>query len=167
MSKRVVAFTGPSNSGKTTTIVKVAQILKSRYSLAIIKHDPSDKGVFDKEGKDSWKFTQTGAEVVVTSPTRTTFFSQKHQEIESIIKLVGDVDLVIIEGLKTMPFPRIAVFRNSLDENYFPQSNALAIDESIRLNDYSIPEHLDILDLNDTNALCAWIESNAQVFKES
>ena len=75
--------------------------------------------------------------------------------------------MVIIEGLKTMPFPRIAVFRNSLDENYFPQSNALAIDESIRLNDYSIPEHLDILDLNDTNALCAWIESNAQVFKES
>ena len=78
MSKRVVAFTGPSNSGKTTTIVKVAQILKSRYSLAIIKHDPSDKGVFDKEGKDRWKFTQTGAEVVVTSPTTTTFFSQKH-----------------------------------------------------------------------------------------
>jgi molybdopterin-guanine dinucleotide biosynthesis protein B len=167
MSKRVIAFTGPSNSGKTTTIVKIAEALKSKYTLAIIKHDPSDKGIFDKEGKDSWKFSQTGAEVVVTSPTRTTFFSQKHSEIESIIKLVGDVDLVIIEGLKTMPYPRIAIFRNALDEDYFPHSNALAIDDSVDLDKYNIPENLDILNLNDTNELCAWIEKNATTIKES
>lgn len=167
MPKRVIAFTGPSNSGKTTTIVKVAEILKSKYRLAIIKHDPSDKGVFDKEGKDSWKFTQTGAEVVVTSPTRTTFFSQKPSAIENIIKLVGDVDLVIVEGLKTMPYPRIAIFRNTLDENYFPHSNALAIDDSIDLSKYQIPENLEILDLNNIEEICAWIDTNAQIFKES
>jgi molybdopterin-guanine dinucleotide biosynthesis protein B len=123
--------------------------------------------VFDKEGKDSWKFTQTGAEVVVTSPTRTTFFSQRPREIESIIDLVGDVDLVIIEGLKTLPFPRIAIFRNELDENYFAYSNALAVDGSVDLDKYQIPKHLDILDLNDTKALCAWIESNAKIVQES
>jgi molybdopterin-guanine dinucleotide biosynthesis protein B len=167
MPKRVVAFTGPSNSGKTTTIVKVAQLLKSNYRLAIIKHDPSDKGVFDKEGKDSWKFTQTGAEVVVTSPTRTTFFSQRPQEIDSIVKLVGDVDLVIIEGLKTMPYPRIAIFRNTLDENYFPYSNALAIDNSIELDKHTIPQNLDILDLNNIEQLCEWIEKNAKIYEES
>ena len=167
MPKRVVAFTGPSNSGKTTTIVKVAQLLKSTYRLAIVKHDPSDKGVFDKEGKDSWKFSQTGAEVVVTSPTRTTFFSQRPQEIHSIVKLVGDVDLVIVEGLKTLPFPRIAIFRNELDSAYFPHSNALAIDSSVDLSKYSVPKDLDILDLNDTKALCEWIESHAQVVQES
>jgi len=167
MPKRVVAFTGPSNSGKTTTIVKIAEILKSKYRLAIIKHDPSDKGVFDKEGKDSWKFTQTGAEVVVTSATRTTFFSQKPKDIESIIELVGDVDLVIIEGLKTMPFPRIAIFRNALDENYFPHSNALAVDNSVELNKYTIPQNLDILDLNNIEQLCDWIEKNAKLYERS
>lgn len=75
MESLAIAFSGPSNSGKTTLIVKVAQILKQKYKLAIVKHDPSDKAVFDKEGKDSWKFSQTGAEVVVASPTRTTLLT--------------------------------------------------------------------------------------------
>ena len=53
----VVAFSGPSNSGKTTAIVKVASILQdSDFKVCIIKHDPKDKAMFDREGKDSFKF---------------------------------------------------------------------------------------------------------------
>ena len=77
MKKRLaVAFTGPSNSGKTTLILKIARKLIHEYSkeVAIIKHDPKDKARFDVEGKDSYKFSDTGAEVIVTSPTRTTYF---------------------------------------------------------------------------------------------
>lgn len=66
-----------------------------------------------------------------------------------------------------MPYPRIAIFRNALDEDYFPHSNALAIDDSVDLDKYNIPENLDILNLNDTNELCAWIEKNATTIKES
>lgn len=166
MSKRAVAFTGPSNSGKTTTIIKVAKELNSSLRLAIIKHDPSDKAIFDKEGKDSWKFSQVGAEVVVTSPTRTTFFSKKHREVDEIISLVGEVDLVIVEGLKTIPLPRIAIFRNEIDPSYFEYSNALAVDDSVDLSKYEIPKELDILDLNDTKALTNWIIANAKSIKE-
>ncbi|WP_024955546.1 molybdopterin-guanine dinucleotide biosynthesis protein B [Sulfurospirillum arcachonense] len=162
MNSLAIAFSGPSNSGKTTLIVKVANALKDKYSLAIVKHDPSDKAIFDKEGKDSWKFSQTGAEVVVTSPTRTTLLSQKEKSIDEIIKLLGDFDILLVEGLKTLPLPRLSVFRNKLDESYFPVSNALAIDDSIDLNNYDIPKHLDILDLNDTNAIVEWILKNAK-----
>ena len=166
MSSLAIAFSGPSNSGKTTLIVKVAEALKSKYSLAIVKHDPSDKAIFDKEGKDSWKFSQTGAEVVVASPTRTTLLSQRAKSIYDIIDMLGDFDILLVEGLKTLPLPRLSVFRNKLDEKYFPMSNALAIDDSINLNDYDIPKHLDILDLNDIASIVEWILKNAKKIKK-
>ncbi len=162
MSSLAIAFSGPSGSGKTTLIVKVANALKEKYSLAIVKHDPSDKAVFDKEGKDSWKFAQTGAEVVVASPTRTTLLSQREKSIDDIIKMLGKFDILLVEGLKTLPLPRLSVFRNKLEEDYFPMSNALAIDNSINLDDYDLPKHLKILDLNNTNSIVEWILKNAK-----
>jgi molybdopterin-guanine dinucleotide biosynthesis adapter protein len=166
MSSLAIAFSGPSNSGKTTLIVKVAQILKDKYKLAIVKHDPSNKATFDKEGKDSWKFTQTGAEVVVTSPEKTTFLSQKSKSIEEIIAMLGKFDILLVEGLKTLPLPRISVFRNKLDESYFKVSNALAIDDSINLSEYKIPPHLEILDLNNTEQIVDWLLENAMKIEE-
>lgn len=165
MKSLAVAFTGPSDSGKTTLILKVATLLKKEFSLAIVKNDPSDKAHFDVEGKDSWKFSQTGAEVVVTSPTRTTLFSKQHKDLDQIIALLGDFDYLLVEGLKTLPLPRLAVFRNKLDESYFECSDAIAIDESVNVNDYTIPSHITILDLNDPEQIVAWIEKNAKKVK--
>ena len=166
MNSLAIAFSGPSNSGKTTLIVKVANALRDKYKLAIVKHDPSDKAIFDKEGKDSWKFSQTGAEVVVASPTRTTLLSQKEKSIDEIIEMLGEFDILLVEGLKTLPLPRLSVFRNKLEEDYFPMSNALAIDDSINLDDYALPKHLEILDLNDTQSIVEWILKNAKQIKK-
>lgn len=165
MKSLAVAFTGPSDSGKTTLILKVAQLLKKEYALAIIKNDPSDKATFDVEGKDSWKFAQTGAEVVVTSPTRTTLFSKRHQSLDEIIALLGEFDFLLVEGLKTLPLPRIAVFRNKLDVDYFDCSDAIAIDESVNLKAYDLPSTIAILDLNNPEQIVAWIEKNAKKVK--
>ncbi len=163
MRKRfAVAFTGPSNSGKTTLIEKVARILIADYKIAIVKNDPKDKAVFDVEGKDSWKFFQTGAEVVVTSPTRTTYFSHRHKRVEEIIDMVNDFDYLLVEGLKTLPLPRIAIFRNAIDESYFPYCEAIAVDDSVDVAQYDIPKMIDILDLNDTAQVIGWIKNHAK-----
>jgi len=157
-----VAFTGPSNSGKTTLIEKVARVLITDHKVAIVKNDPKDKAKFDVEGKDSWKFFNTGAEVVVTSPTRTTYFSHRQKQIDEIIKMINDFDYLLVEGLKTLPLPRIAIFRNTIDESYFRYSEAIAIDDSINLNNYNIPSNIDILDLNNTEQIINWIDTNAK-----
>lgn len=165
MKKRLaVAFTGPSNSGKTTLILKIARKLIHEYSkeVAIIKHDPKDKARFDVEGKDSYKFSDTGAEVIVTSPTRTTYFSARQKELDEMIRLFDNFDILLVEGLKNLPLPRISVFRNTLDEDYFPYMNALAIDESIELNKYTLPKNIDILDLNNCESIISWILKNAK-----
>jgi molybdopterin-guanine dinucleotide biosynthesis protein B len=165
VNKRLaVAFTGPSNSGKTTLILKVARKLIHEHSkrVAIIKHDPSDKARFDVEGKDSYKFSDTGAEVIVTSPTRTTYFSKQNKDLDEMIRLFNDFDILLVEGLKYLPLPRISIFRDTLDSDYFPYMNALAIDDSINTADYDVPSNVDILDLNNCEDVISWILKNAK-----
>ncbi|MCX6051403.1 MAG: molybdopterin-guanine dinucleotide biosynthesis protein B [Campylobacterales bacterium] len=165
MNKRLaVAFTGPSNSGKTTLILKVARKLINEYGkeVAIIKHDPKDKARFDVVGKDSYKFSDTGAEVIVTSPNRTTYFSQKNKDLNEMIRLFDKFDILLVEGLKNLPLPRISVFRNSIDSDYFPYMNALAIDESVDIRNYDIPNEVDVLNLNNPDDVISWILKNAK-----
>ena len=157
----VVAFSGPLNSGKTTAIVKVASILQdSGFKVCIVKHDPKDKAMFDREGKDSFKFSQTGADVAVVSPNKTTIFKKGTSTIDELISIFDDFDYLLVEGLKTLELPRISIFRNNLDESYFNVSDALAIDDSIDEN--SIPKNLDILNLNSPEDIINWIDKNAK-----
>ncbi len=162
MKRAAIAFTGPSNSGKTTLIEKIARKLIPEYQVAIVKHDPKDKAVFDTPGKDSDKFSRTGAETVVVSPTRTTYFSQRSKTIDEIIDMIQDFDFLLVEGLKTLPLPRIAIFRQKIDESYFPFTDAIAIDKSVDITLYQIPHDMAILDLNDTDEIIAWIKNHAK-----
>jgi len=155
-----VAFTGPSGSGKTTLIEKVAKELLLNYKVAIIKHDPKDKAIFDVEGKDSYKFSQTGAEVIVASSTRTTYLSQREKSLDEIVNMLEEFDYLLVEGLKTLPLPRIVIFRNSVEESYFEYSEAMATDNSIK--NLNIPNSIDILDLNNTQDIISWIKINAK-----
>ncbi len=159
--KLAVAFSGPSNSGKTTLVVKVSKLLQaSGNKVCIIKHDPKDKATFDTPGKDSDKFSKTGADVAIVSPSRTTLFKQDNSSLEEMIELFKDFDYLLVEGLKTLPLPRISVFRNSLDESYFGVTNAIASDETIDEN--IIPSNIDKLNLNNPEEIVFWIEKNAK-----
>ena len=118
MKRLAIAFTGPSNSGKTTLIVKLSIILQENgHKVCIIKHDPKDKAIFDKEGKDSCQFSNTGANVAVVSPNKTTIFKKKSSTIDEIIDLFDDFDYLLVEGLKKLDLPRIAIFRNTVMQN--------------------------------------------------
>ncbi|NPA60797.1 MAG: molybdopterin-guanine dinucleotide biosynthesis protein B [Epsilonproteobacteria bacterium] len=162
MRRYAVAFTGPSNSGKTTLIEKIAKRLIDRDNrrVAIIKHDPKDKAIFDREGKDSFKFFNTGAEVIVTSPERTTYLSNRAKELDELIELFGEFDVLLVEGLKSIPLPRVAIFRGGVDESYMSCSSAVAIDDTIDRD--MIPEGIDVLNLNDVDMVIEWIEQNGE-----
>ena len=158
--KKAVAFTGPSNSGKTTLIVKIAEQLTPHMRVAIVKNDPSDKARFDVEGKDSYKFFATGADVAVISPTRTTMFSHHPRTIDELLTMFGEIDLLLVEGLKHLPLPRIGIFRGEADESYFDVISAIAIDETI--DPTTLPTTLHKLDLNDPLGVIEWIKLNGK-----
>jgi molybdopterin-guanine dinucleotide biosynthesis protein B len=166
MKQVAVAFTGPSNSGKTTLIEKIAKVLVEKHKIAIIKHDPKDKAIFDTVGKDTYKFSSTGAETVMVSPTRTTYFSQKSRDLRGIIDMLDEFDFLLVEGLKTLPLPRIAIFRNSIDESYLSCSDAIAIDKSVDIGLYEIDKNIKILDLNSPESVIEWIKSNGKDIKD-
>jgi molybdopterin-guanine dinucleotide biosynthesis protein B len=162
-----VAFTGPSNSGKTTLIKKVSShLIKSNKRVSIIKHDPKDKAVFDTKGKDSQLFFETGADVAVVSPTRTTMFFQRNYSIDDIISKFGNRDFVLVEGLKWIELPRVGIFRGKIDESYLDRVDAIAIDDTINPKDYNLPERIDILDLNSVDEVVSWIYQNAKKIEE-
>ena len=157
MKRLAIAFSGPSNSGKTTLILKVAKkFIDDGLKVVVVKHDPGDKAKFDVEGKDSFKFSQAGADVVVMSPTRTTYFSQSSQGIDEVIRMIGEFDMLLVEGLKTLPLPRLSVFRGEIDEAYLSFSDAIATYKE------QIPSEITNLNLDDIDAICAWIIKNAK-----
>lgn len=157
MKRLGVAFSGPSNSGKTTLITKIAsKFINDGLRVVVIKHDPSDKAKFDVEGKDSYKFSQIGADVVVMSSTRTTYFSKQRSELDDVISMIGEFDLLIVEGLKSLPLPRISLFRDKIDESYLPFSMAIAT------NDLDYKGNLQNFNINDIDKICKWILENAK-----
>ena len=157
MKRLGIAFSGPSNSGKTTLILKVAKrFLESNLKVAIIKHDPGDKAKFDVEGKDSYKFSSLGVDVVVTSPTRTTYFNKSQKDLNDIIKMIDNFDILMVEGLKTLPLPRISIFRDSIEESYLKFSNAIAT------NNLKYSGELKHFDINDDLNISKWILENAK-----
>lgn len=143
-----VAFRGPSNSGKTTLIIKLSNFLQDlNYKVAIIKNDPKDKAIFDTVGKDSFRFSQTGAEVAVVSPNKTTIFKKESLSIDDIASSFGDFDFLLVEGLKNIPLPRISIQRQ------FELSDCIATDGD---------ENMTILDLNNIEEIYKWIKNNGK-----
>ncbi|MGP1485078.1 MAG: molybdopterin-guanine dinucleotide biosynthesis protein B [Campylobacter sp.] len=157
MKRLGIAFSGPSNSGKTTLILRIgAKFIADGLKVVILKHDPGDKAKFDVDGKDSFKFSQIGADVVVASPTRTTYFSKYQKNLDEIVQMIGEFDLLLVEGLKTLPLPRISVFKDKIYEDYLSFSQAIASYQK----DYKIDKPNFYLD--DTDAICEWILNNAK-----
>lgn len=152
-----MAFSGPSNSGKTTLITKLTQyFIDKGLKVVVLKHDPSDKAVFDTQGKDSFRFYQSGADVMVVSPTRTSFFSHQNLSIDECISLAGEFDVFLVEGLKHLALPRISVFCKELDKSYFEVSQAIASYEKID------DEKLTWLHLDDIKGISEYILANAK-----
>jgi len=64
---RIIHFLGFSDSGKTTTIDRLCRILVvKRYRVGILKHTHSPHFTIDTPGKDTWRFAQSGAKIIVS-----------------------------------------------------------------------------------------------------
>ena len=108
----VIAFAAYSGTGKTTLIEKVVRELKCRgIRLAVIKHD-GHKFEIDHEGKDSWRFTEAGADItMISSAEKTAYMEQGELSLEQLLSMVHGVDLILVEGYKNKNLPQIGIAR--------------------------------------------------------
>ena len=113
----VVSFVGNSGVGKTTFLERLIPVLKSRgYRVASVKHDVHNF-VIDYPGKDSWRLTQAGSDVVVLSSSTKLAVLETVSEERSLSELVdmisNRVDLVITEGYRGAAALKIEVSRKA------------------------------------------------------
>ena len=122
MSK-VFGIVGWSGSGKTELITRLIKYFcKKKILVSSIKHT-HHKFDIDKEGKDSFKHIQSGSnEVILYNENKWALvsrFQNKRIGIEEMIaKFDRKTQLILIEGLKYSKFPKIEVFRSSLDKSF-------------------------------------------------
>lgn len=111
----VVAIVGTSNSGKTTLIEGLIPALVRRgVKVGTIKHH-HHAGDFEPEGKDTWRHRRAGAaKSCLASPTQLVAVTDLHEEPdpgELARREFEGFDLVLVEGGKHGPFPKIEVIR--------------------------------------------------------
>lgn len=113
----VIGLVGYSGAGKTTLLEKLITELKHRgYRIGVVKHT-HHRVEIDQPGKDTWRHSQAGAEVVALASPDGVFLVKKFEsdpEPEKVIKMIDGVDLIIVEGYKRGNWPKIEVSRHGI-----------------------------------------------------
>lgn len=124
----LVSVVGWSEAGKTTLLEKIVRELKIRgYSVAVIKHDVHSFEI-DRPGKDTWLLAQAGADIVaISSPEKIAVIENRRPEytLDEIAEKMTGVDLILTEGYKNEPKPKIEVHRAELRQELICSADEL------------------------------------------
>ncbi|HEX3864151.1 MAG TPA: molybdopterin-guanine dinucleotide biosynthesis protein B [Stellaceae bacterium] len=113
---RILGLAGWSGSGKTTLLTAVVPELVSRgLKVSTVKHAHHEFDI-DRPGKDSWRHRLAGAsEVMVSSARRWALMHELRDEpepaLDDLVRHMTPVDLLLVEGFKQHPHPKIEVYR--------------------------------------------------------
>ena len=162
--KPVLGFAAFSGTGKTTLLKQLIPLLAERgIRVGMIKHAHHNFDI-DKPGKDSYELRKAGArQMLIASSRRTALMTENTVEEEPrldelITRLEMDnIDLVLVEGFKHVPFPKIELHRKALGKTLlYPEDADIIAVASDHLTDCG---DLPALDINDTAAIAAFIVS--------
>lgn len=127
---QTLAVVGYSNTGKTTVVRQLAIWFRQQgVKLAVLKH-ASHGYQLDAEGKDSQSYYADGAEVVaVAGPESFSIHRRTPHELalSEILEYLGDCELVLVEGYKRHPGPKVELFRQGFSEQRLPVEGVVAI----------------------------------------
>ena len=159
---KAVSFAAKSGTGKTTLVEKLIVELRSRgYRVGAFKAI-SHLFDIDQPGKDSHRMAAAGAEAMLICSAEKLAFVSTHTEKPDVYDLLNqyfqDVDIVLVEGYKHGPLPKIEIVRQKRREqllccpnSYDPTYIAVASDAPL---DLEIP----VFDLNDPDTITDFLE---------
>jgi molybdopterin-guanine dinucleotide biosynthesis protein MobB len=162
--KPVLGFAAFSGTGKTTLLKQLIPLLAQRGVRAgVIKHAHHDFDI-DKPGKDSYELRKAGArQVLAASDSRWALMTENDTvadpKLDDLIALLDPerIDLVLVEGFRQVPFPRIELHRPSLGHPLlYPEDDsiiAVAADALLDTGD------LPLLDINNATEVREFILS--------
>lgn len=157
---KIFGVTGWKNSGKTGLMERlVAHFTAQGLRVSTLKH--THHGVdLEKPGTDTHRHRVAGAqEVVLVSSARIATLHELRDDPEprlaELIRGLKPCDLVLVEGFKGAPHPKIEAHRAATGEALLAPAN-----ETIRAvaSDEALPDlNLPLFDLDDTAAIASFI----------
>lgn len=156
---RVWGITGWKNTGKTTMTERlVAEFVRQGLRVSTVKHAHHATEV-DHPGRDSFRHREAGAaQVIVASPVRWALMTELRGEqeppLESLLARLDPCDLVLIEGYKAAPHPKIETHRDASGRDLLAPGNP-----TIRAvaSDGRPETALPLFDLDDVAGIAAFI----------
>ncbi|MFD1743930.1 molybdopterin-guanine dinucleotide biosynthesis protein B [Rhizobium helianthi] len=162
MTPKIFGISGWKNSGKTGLAVRLVEELTRRgFRVSTIKHAHHDFDI-DRVGADSYRHRQAGAhEVALVSGTRYAIMHElrgaPEPSFEEIVARIAPCDIIIIEGYKREPVPKIEARRREAQNTQplapnDPHIVAIAADHTV--DNSSLP----VFDLDDTIAIADFVQ---------
>ena len=156
---KTFGFAGWSGSGKTTLIEQLIPRFAQRgLKVSLIKHAHHSFDV-DQPGKDSYRHRQAGAqEILVTSSRRWVLMHElrgAHEpSFDEQVKRVSPCDLLLVEGFKHAPIPKLEVWRKETGEALLHPNDPHIVAVA---SDAKIETKLPLLDLNDIEGIARFV----------
>ncbi len=161
---RILGAVGWSGSGKTTLLTALIPLLRAAgMRVSTVKHAHIGFDM-DRPGKDSFRHREAGAhEVLITSPARwvlTHEVTGEEPSLPDVLARLAPVDLVLVEGFKSHPYPKIEVYRPSLGKlALWPgDPGIVAVASDVALEGCAVP----CLPLDRPEAVARWILARAE-----
>lgn len=167
MSQRIFGIIGWKNSGKTTLMARLLEEFTRRgHSVSALKHAHHSFDI-DHPGRDSYRFREAGArQVALVSPKRWAIMHELRDEekppLEEVLAHIAPCDLVLVEGYKNAPFPKIearssrSLTQDPLSDND-PHIVAIAYEDDTRTNG------LPGFDINDIAGIADFIAEHVKL----
>jgi len=156
---RIFGLAGWSGSGKTTLLAAlIPELIGRGVTVSTIKHAHHEFDI-DQPGKDSWVHRQAGAsEVMVASSRRFALMRELRDtpelSLSELVVRMAPVDLLLVEGFKREPHPKLEVYRPSVGKPFLypddPHIVAIA-------SDTALTAPLPVLPLADVAAIADFI----------
>lgn len=137
----VVQVVGYKKSGKTTLVCElINQYTAQGLRVGSAKHDAHQLR-FDGTGTDTWKHCQAGSQITaVTSADQTVIFKQTSSQLQDLIQWMNEMDLVIVEGFKHEPYPKVVMIKHDEDKRLLTElTHVIAVVSWIPLEDMGVP----------------------------
>lgn len=157
---RIYGVTGWKNAGKTTLMERLlAEITGRGLRVSTVKHAHHAADI-DQPGRDSHRHRSAGAqEVILATPTRWAIMHElrgaPEPPLADLLAHLSPVDLVLVEGYKTAPHPKIEAHRAATGQPLLAPGNPTvrAVASDTVLPGLPVP----VLDLDDTAAIADFI----------
>ncbi|MGM0614264.1 MAG: molybdopterin-guanine dinucleotide biosynthesis protein B [Pseudomonadota bacterium] len=153
-----------SGTGKTTLLEALLPALRERGLRAgVIKHAHHSFEV-DKPGKDSYQLRKAGASpMLVASHQRYALMQetpgQEEPDLNHLLTLMAPhtPDLVIVEGFKAWPLPKLVVYRQEVGDPGILEDAWVCAAALKRSDTRSLAETVERLDIDDVPGIAEWI----------